>query len=294
VPQQAQLAVMFADISGSTQLYANLGDVRARDIIARCIDVMTEAARRRGGAPIRTIGDEILTAFSSVAAAVEAASEMQDRITGTIMVEGRPLAIRIGFHFGMLLLEETDVYGGAVNLAARVAVLAKPGQILTTGATVAAMTEAERRLCRQIDLAQVKGKLEPVSIFELLWRSDDDATLMLAPWTTRRRPVGKLILIVDNQWCELSETHPSATIGRAEENDLVLRSPVISRLHARIEFRNGRFVFSDMSANGTYIASADGAVNFLLRESQELTGTGNLTLGDPEGPPIKLCIHIAQ
>jgi len=179
---------MFADISGSTQLYVSLGDVRARDIIARCIDVMTEAARRRGGAPIRTIGDEILTAFSSVAAAVEAASEMQDRITGTIMVEGRPLAIRIGFHFGMLLLEETDVYGDAVNLAARVAVLAKPGQILTTGATVAAMTDAERRLCRQVDLAQVKGKLEPVSIFELLWRSDGDATLMLAPWTTRRRP----------------------------------------------------------------------------------------------------------
>jgi adenylate cyclase len=186
---------MFADISGSTQFYVNLGDVRARDIIARCIDVMTEA---------------------------------------------------------------------------------------------------ERRLCRQIDLAQVKGKLEPVSIFELLWRSDGDATLMLAPWTTRRRPVGKLILIVDNQWCELSETHPSATIGRAEENDLVLRSPVISRLHARIEFRNGRFVFSDMSANGTYIASTDGAVNFLLRESQELTGTGSLALGDPEGPPIKFCIHIAQ
>lgn len=191
--------------------------------IARCIDVMTEAARRRGGAPIRTIGDEILTAFSSVAAA----REMEDRITGTITVKGRPLAIRIGFHFGMLLLEETDVYGDAVNLAARVAVLAKPGQILTTGATVAAMIEAERKLCRQIDLVQVKGKLEPISIFELLWRSDGDTTLMLAPWTTRRQPVGKLILIVDNQWCELSETHPSrvgAGIDRRFWRGAVLRA----------------------------------------------------------------------
>lgn len=294
MPQQAQLAVMFADISGSTQLYVNLGDVRARDIIARCIDVMTEAARRRGGAPIRTIGDEVLTAFSSVTAAVEAAREMQDRITGTIVVEGRPLAIRIGFHFGMLLLEETDVYGDAVNLAARIAVLAKPGQILTTEATVAAMTETERRLCRQIDLAQVKGKWEPVSIFELLWRAESDATLMRAPWETRRRPVGKLILIVDDQWCELGEAHRSVILGRAEENDLVVRLPVVSRLHARIEFRNGRFVLSDMSANGTYVISADGAMNFLLRESQELIGTGTFSLGDPEGPHIKFNIQIAQ
>jgi hypothetical protein len=49
-----------------------------------------------------------------------------------------------------------------------------------------------------------------------------------------------------------------------------------------------------MSANGTYIVSADGATNFLLRESQELIDTGNLCLGDPEGTPIKFCIHIAQ
>lgn len=293
MPQQAQLAVMFADISGSTQLYVNLGDVRARDIIARCIDVMTGAARRRGGAPIRTIGDEVLTAFSSVTAAVEAAREMQDRITGTIMVDGRPLAIRIGFHFGMLLVEETDVYGDAVNLAARVAVLAKPGQILTTGATVAAMTETERELCRQIDVAQVKGKWELVSIFELLWRSEGEATLMQAPWETRRRPVGRLILSVDDQGCELSDTHRSVILGRAEDNDLVVRLPVVSRLHARIEFRNGRFVLSDMSANGTYVISADGARNFLLRESQELLGAGSLSLGDPEGPPIRFCIEIA-
>ena len=294
MPQQAQLAVMFADISGSTQLYVELGDMRARDIIAHCIGVLTEAARRRGGAPLRTIGDEVLTAFPSVAAAVEAAREMQDQITGTIVVEGRPLAIRIGFHFGTVLLEESDVYGDAVNLAARIVVQAKPGQILTTGATVAAMTETERGLCRQIDLAQVKGKWDPVPIFELLWRSDDDATLMLAPWRTRRGPLRKLILIAGDLRRELSEAHPSLTIGRAEDNDLVVPEPVVSRLHAWIEYRNGRFVLSDVSVNGTYIVSAGGAISFLRRESQELTGAGRLGLGSTEGPGMDFRLYVAQ
>jgi predicted component of type VI protein secretion system len=99
---------------------------------------------------------------------------------------------------------------------------------------------------------------------------------------------------VDDQWCELGEAHRSVILGRAEENDLVVRLPVVSRLHARIEFRNGRFVLSDMSANGTYVISADGAMNFLLRESQELIGTGTFSLGDPEGPHIKFNIQIAQ
>jgi adenylate cyclase len=279
VPQQARLAIMFADIASSTQLYVNLGDVRARDIVACCIDVMIETARRCGGAPIRTIGDEILTAFASVDAAVEAAREMQERVTGAIAPDGQSLAIRIGFHFGQALLEESDIHGEAVNLAARLAAEAKPGQILTTGATVAAMTESERTFCRQIDLARMKGTREAVPIFELLWQSGD-ATMMSEPWAPRRRQARKLVLTVGNQWRELSEAHPLLTMGRAEENDLVVRLPFVSRLHARVEYRHGRFVLSDMSTNGIYIVSADGASSFLRRESQELTGAGALGLGE--------------
>lgn len=289
---QQSLAVMFADISGSTQLYVDLGDERAREIVAQCIHLMTEAARRRGGAPIRTIGDEVLTAFSSITTAIDAAIEMQQQITGAIVVEGRPLAIRIGFHFGAVLLEETDVYGDAVNLAARVAVYAKPGQILTTGQTIEAMTETEKALCRQIDIARFKGKWQPVSVFELLWRADGDTTLMLAPWATKMRPAGKLMLAQGNQWHELSEAHPSLTIGRAEENDLVVPLLVVSRLHARLEHRNGRFVLSDMSANGTFVVGPNGAVSFLRRESLELTGSGTLGLGDPDGAHIAYYVDL--
>jgi adenylate cyclase len=173
-------------------------------------------------------------------------------------------------------------------------VLAKPGQILTTGATVAAMTETDRGLCRQIDMAQVKGKWDPVPIFELLWQSDAVVTLMLEPWATRPRPPGKLVLTMGNQWREVSDAQPSLTIGRGEDSDLVVSWPIVSRLHARLEYRNGRFVLSDMSANGTFIVSAGGATNFLRRESFELTGEGALALGNTEGPVVTFSVHLAQ
>ena len=165
MPQEAQLAVLFADVSGSTQLYDTLGDVRARTIVARCIAVMTEVTHRHGGTLVKTIGDEVMTTFPDPVEAAEAACEMQEAITGEMVVEGRPLAIRVGFHFGPTLLEEADVFGDAVNLAARMASQAKSGQILTTGGTVEHLTGARRKSCRQIDLAQVKGKREEIAIY---------------------------------------------------------------------------------------------------------------------------------
>lgn len=285
MPQEAELSVLFADVSGSTQLYETLGDVRARAAVAGCIAVMTEVVRRHGGTLVKTIGDEVMTTFPSANAAAEAACDMQDGITGQMVVEGRPLTIRVGFHFGSLLIEEADVFGDAVNLASRMVNQAKSGQILTTGATADRLTGPMRETARQIDLAEVKGKREPIPIYELVWRRED-ATVMrgLAPWATQQRAGGRLVLTAGGTRLELGERHPTLTIGRAEQNDIVVRQPIVSRLHARIECRNGRFVLSDQSANGTYVAGDNGQSTLVHRDNLELTGAGTLGLGEAVTP----------
>lgn len=283
MPNEARLAVLFADVSGSTQMYEALGDVRARGIVARCIAVMTEATHRHGGTLVKTMGDEVMTTFPDAAAAAEAACEMQEAITGQMMVEGRRLAIRVGFHFGPILSEDADVFGDAVNLAARLANQAKSGQILTSGATVAHLTGPRRKSCRQIDLTQVRGKQEQIEIHEVVWRAED-ATVMRAPWATEHRAGGRLVFTAGGTRLELGEGHPSLTIGRADQNDLVVRQPVVSRLHARIEYRNGRFVLTDLSANGTYVAADGGGGSYVHRDNQELTGSGTLGLGEAVSP----------
>jgi predicted component of type VI protein secretion system len=79
---------------------------------------------------------------------------------------------------------------------------------------------------------------------------------------------------------EIGEGHPSLTIGRADQNDLVVHQPVVSRLHARIEFRNGRFVLTDLSANGTYVVADEDGSNYVHRDSFVLLGAGTLGLGE--------------
>ena len=75
-----KLAILFADISGSTRLYEVLGDVAARATVARCLKLLTDVTHRYQGTLIKTIGDEVMAAFDSADNAFRASCEMQWRI----------------------------------------------------------------------------------------------------------------------------------------------------------------------------------------------------------------------
>lgn len=165
-----------------------------------------------------------------------------------------------------------------INVPARIANQAKARQILTTGPTVAHLSGYLRESCRQIDLAQVRGKQERLAIYELVWETEG-ATFMQEPWSTERHGGARLILTGGGTRLELGDALPTMTIGRAEQNDLVVRHPVVSRLHARIEYRNGRFVLTDQSVNGTFVAiDGDGTI-YVHRDHYVLIGSGSLGLG---------------
>ena len=72
-----ELAILFADVVGSTRLFEELGDVRARDMIATCIDVMRTATERYNGTVIKTMGDEVMSTFPCADEALNAAAQMQ-------------------------------------------------------------------------------------------------------------------------------------------------------------------------------------------------------------------------
>src|ERR1700752_4917474 len=97
-----ELAILFADVVGSTRLYDLMGDVRAREMVAICIDVMRSATEQREGTVIKTMGDEVMATFASPDAALNPASQMQQQISShaQLQVDGPPVAIRVGCHFG--------------------------------------------------------------------------------------------------------------------------------------------------------------------------------------------------
>jgi adenylate cyclase len=273
----ASLAIVFADISGSTRLYEMLGDERARQRVAECIAVLSEEIRRHGGTVVKTIGDEVMSTFPSAEAAVRATCAMQEALTMTTTQGQMPVAIRVGLHFGSVLVEDGDVFGDAVNVAARMASLAKANQIITTSKTVAALAPELRASTRCIDRAPVKGKQEELEIYEVIWR-EDDLTRMDTVLPPAASHVYLRLRFRDTE-IELNQERPAVTLGRGQQNDLIIPDEFISRLHARIEYRRGKFVLLDQSTNGTFVRMPDGKVVTLHREEVPLQGTGMISLG---------------
>src|SRR5438045_6122588 len=76
-----EVAILFADVVGSTRLYDTMGDLRARDMVAICIDVMRGATEQRQGTVIKTMGDEVMATFPTADAALNAAAQMQQQIS---------------------------------------------------------------------------------------------------------------------------------------------------------------------------------------------------------------------
>ena len=80
-------------------------------------------------------------------------------------------------------------------------------------------------------------------------------------------------------------------MGRADDNDLVVKGNLISRIHARVEKRRGKFMLIDQSTNGTFLQSVEGAETFIRRDSTELVGEGVIGLGRVAKPGTPLAIH---
>jgi adenylate cyclase len=277
-----ELAILFADVVGSTRLYELMGDLRARDMVAICIDVMRSATEQRQGTVIKTMGDEVMSTFPSADEALNAAAQMQQQISShaQLKVDGQPVSIRIGCHFGPVMLENRDVFGATVHTANRMTSQAKAGQIITTAATVERLSPEWRASCRQIDIATLKGQGNEVALYEVLWQSED-VTSMVPAISMGSRPVRllRLRLRANDRDLVIDEQHSSITIGRAEDNDVVIKGNLISRLHARIEISRNKFVLIDQSTNGTFVQTADGEESFVRRDSLQIKGEGSIGLG---------------
>ncbi len=281
------LVILFADISGSTRLYETLGDALARQRVADCLSVLTEAIQQCGGTVIKTIGDEVMSTFPSAEVGVRAACAMQEALAERAALSKTPLTIRVGLHYGPALIEAGDVFGDVVNLAARIVGLAKANQILTSRQTVDSLPETMRTMTRHVDRAPLKGKQEETDIYEVIWREDEltrmeGPSLSPLPTTSGTR----LSLRFRGKELEVNQNHSAITLGRGQENDLVIADEFASRLHARIEFRRGKFVLLDQSTNGTFVATHGEKPLYLHREEYLLQGTGAISLGRPlEGEP---------
>ncbi len=277
------LVILFADVVGSTRLFELLGDMVARDKVALCVEIMRNATEQHGGSVVKTMGDEILGIFEDCDAAMEAAVQMQTDISSHegLDISGQQVNIRIGCHYGSVVLESRDVFGAAVHTANRMTSQAKASQIMITDAIHGRLSPLWLGVCRQVDVAVPRGQQGEVTMFEVLWQQGD-ATSMLpqistiseshTPFSIRLRYQG-IELVLDDR------DRKSATLGRGQENDLVVKGNLVSRLHARIEAGKNRFMLVDESTNGSFVQPNEGEHAFVRRDSVSLRGSGVIGFG---------------
>ncbi len=285
--------ILFSDIADSTRLYDRLGDTQARNLIAAGIDLMSSVAKSAHGQVVKTIGDEVMCRFNKPDRAARAAICMQETICADAQMSAHNIQLRIGFHHGPVIEEINDIFGAAVNIAARMVSLAKAGQIVTTRLCLDNMSSDLVPLARLIDQTWIKGKHALFEIYELLWGQPQELT-MVGTSTTGLRDTASfenafLVLDLDEKHICVNHEQPIITLGRDASNRIVINNPKVSRLHARIEMRRAKFILVDQSTNGTFILPHGGHMIHLRREEIPLEGEGLISLGReaaPDGPMV--------
>jgi class 3 adenylate cyclase len=288
--------MLFADVVDSSKMYATYGDAEARRIVASCLEAMGAIVTAHHGTVVKTIGDEIMCTFPASSHAVTAAVAMQSTLQQKTQAGDMhaSLKLRVGLHEGAVVQENGDVFGDAVNLAARMAALSKAHQIMTTRQTVDALDPTLRPLARFVDQSTIKGQAGTFDLYEIVWNTVE-ATLATT-WKGSAPPGADrqaLDLSYAGHTWTVTVDKPSLTLGRSAQCDVVVEDTKVSRLHARIEAVKDRFVLRDASTNGTSLRLEDAGDLTVRRDEIALSSGGLISLGRPVDTDSPLTLRIA-
>ena len=287
---------MLADITGSTPLYEDVGDAAALRQIGRCLDRLRTIVQRAGGTTIRSKGDDVLCFFADAPAALRAVRAMLAEHT-------EPLTIHAGMHFGQVIHARDDIFGDAVNVTARLAELAKPGEALVSRSVVERLSAGEAGVLRFLDDMTFKGRSAATAVYSLV---EGDAThhTEVAPARaavpgTPRDAAAIVVTLRHAGRARSCREGATLSIGRAADCDVVIGRQWVSRRHATVAVQRGKVQLSDRSTAGTYVAVRGGYAFFLHRETVVLTGSGVISPAtaptDPRAEAIEYEIaHMAR
>ncbi len=164
-PASSFRTLLFTDLSASTSTTQRLGDAAAHDLVRAHNEIVRAALAAHGGHEIKHTGDGIMAWFLAVSNGLDCSQAIQGAVDGL----GNPdLGIKIGLNAGEPIAEEDDLYGTAVQIAARVTDQAAAGEILCTN-VVRELVAGKEYLFAERDPAALKGVEESVRLFELRW-----------------------------------------------------------------------------------------------------------------------------
>ncbi len=295
--------VLFADLRGSTAMYETLGNSDATAVVTQSVALLAQIVSLHEGRVIKTLGDGLMAMFVSATKAVSAADEMHESLErigapgdGGLNPRARlvPLRLQVALARGEVIEMSGDVFGDAVNVAARLIDHAGDNETLVTSHLMEALIEVEQARFRSLDRMQLRGRVEPVHVYllESIRRFGDTAATAfgdIAP--AAPEPEGIRLIWLDQNRIYAGTSLP-VILGRSPQATYIIDDTRVSRSHARIVWHSGTFQLTDLSYNGTYVRfDHDPEVISLRRGSCTLHGSGLIGLGGSPADPASASVR---
>ena len=273
----ALACVLISDITGSTQLYEAEENTTALSQISVVLARMRQIIIKSDGHCVKSQGDDVLSYFEQPGDAFEAAMNMiHENWQGS-------LSVHVGLYYGDILSQDGDIYGRPVNTAARLASLAKPGEILLGDECFDLLPKTSKHHLALIGELPLKGKKEPTRVYSCSVLDMSEQTVIFTKKDADRasRIESVRLTYQDKVW-QIGEGE-SLSIGRSAENEIVLDQAWVSRKHSVVSVRRGLLEYSDHSSAGTVLQTADGKEINVHRQATLLNGHGMIYLGSGAG-----------
>ena len=166
------LTLMFTDIEASTAMTQRLGDAGAQDILRDHNEIIRNALSKNAGREIKHTGDGVMASFGSSASALTCAGDIQRAFEEHNEREpGARVRVRIGLNAGEPVAEDGDLFGTAVQVAARICARAEPGQVLVAN-VVRELAAGKQFLFADVGDVVLRGFEDPVRLYDMRWRSE--------------------------------------------------------------------------------------------------------------------------
>jgi len=163
------LTILFTDLVGSTALTQRLGDAAAQELLRAHNTIIRDRLREHGGTELKNTGDGFMASFPSASRALECAIAIQKALAE--YNDGRKeqaILVRIGLNAGEPVAEEADLFGTAVQAAARIAARARPEQILVSD-VVRQLAAGKPFRFSSLGRFSLKGFRERQRLFEVVY-----------------------------------------------------------------------------------------------------------------------------
>jgi adenylate cyclase len=288
----AEVTVVFADLTGSTGVFESLGNAKATQAITRLTQWIGKVCTGQGGQVVKTLGDGVLMVFADNTAAIESVTEMQRVHSERIKTwpDKLKMHLQVGMARGEVIEQSQDYFGDAVNVASRLSDLSGPDQILATDVVIDSLAPDSVVRFRSLGAMDIRGRNESCNVYRVEWQNEVlsdfftvPASLNASPFAPKGAPqLGSIAL----SWLDVEATFTSEQLpmhlGRDGDAQFVVNDPRVSRLHAKIMWRAGKFYLEDVSSYGTWVRFAGGdAIIALRRQECVLLVEGEIALGAP-------------